>query len=164
MITKHVKDKWLKPAQQKVAEELLLMWGMWEFSGLDSDKRVNMIYRFMKSAEGVETLFQREVCNDEFGTLANELFTVHTKRNPVLRDILIQRYWFGRSVNNIAMYYRNHSDDRKCVRVWNDVVKMKLREFEKIFFDSLQNRLSANKNAKYLKKYQNLLAFCANEV
>ncbi|HDL5730083.1 TPA: hypothetical protein PXE68_001929, partial [Mannheimia haemolytica] len=56
MLPRKIKNKWLEPEKQKWIEELLRLWGAWEFGGLDLESRVNMIYRLMKSAEGVKSL------------------------------------------------------------------------------------------------------------
>lgn len=56
MVPRIIKNKWLEPKKQRWIEELLRLWGAWEFSGLDLESRVNMIYRLMKSAEGKSNL------------------------------------------------------------------------------------------------------------
>ncbi len=102
--------------------------GAWEFGGLDLESRVNMIYRLMKSAEGVKSLSSREVCNDSLGTLINEIFTVVTKRDVMLADILKQKYWFGRSERQIAIYYQLRDSEGRKERRWQEIIQDKCKK------------------------------------
>ncbi|MCL7721917.1 antiterminator Q family protein [Actinobacillus pleuropneumoniae] len=154
MLPRKIKNKWLEPEKQKWVEELLRLWGAWEFGGLDLESRVNMIYRLMKSAEGVRQLASREVCNDELGRLLNEIFTVVTKRDVMLADILKQKYWFGRSERQIAIYYQLRDSEGKKERRWKEIIQEKCKTSEKTIADILESKILSSNSSKNLKKYQ----------
>lgn len=154
MLPRIIKNKWLEPKKQKWIEELLRLWGAWEFSGLDLDTRVNMIYRLMKSVEDVRHLSGREVCNDELGRLLNEIFTVVTKRDVMLSDILKQKYWFGRSERQIAIYYQLRDSEGRKERRWQEIIQEKCKKSEKIIADILESKISSSKHSECLRKYQ----------
>ncbi|AGQ37920.1 TPA: hypothetical protein PWY45_002422 [Mannheimia haemolytica] len=154
MLPRKIKNKWLEPEKQKWIEELLRLWGAWEFGGLDLESRVNMIYRLMKSAEGVKSLSSREVCNDSLGTLINEIFTVVTKRDVMLADILKQKYWFGRSERQIAIYYQLRDSEGRKERRWKEIIQEKCKKAERIIADILESKISSSHSANKLKKYQ----------
>lgn len=154
MLPRKIKNKWLEPKKQEWIEGLLRLWGAWEFSGLDIDSRVNMIYRLMKSVEGVEKLADREVCNDNLGALINEIFTVVTKRNVMLAEILKQKYWFGRSERQIAIYYQLRDSEGRKERRWKEIIQEKCKKSERIIADILESKISSSKCSEYLKKYQ----------
>ena len=157
MIPKHIKDNWLKPAEQKHYEEVFSMYGAWEFSGLDREKRVNMIYKFMRSAEAVNKIEDRLMCDDVLGALLNEIYTVRTKNAKgdtiLMRDFFKQKYWFGRSERQIAMYMQKQDDEEKCLRRWQEVVQQNLREIERYLAEQLEKLIPVHKNANFLKKY-----------
>ncbi|MEG9482778.1 antiterminator Q family protein [Mannheimia sp. HC-2023] len=154
MLPRKIKNKWLEPKKQEWIEELLRLWGAWEFSGLDLESRVNMIYRLMKSAEGEKQLATREACSDELGRLLNEIFTVVTKRDILLQDILKQKYWFGRSERQIAIYYQLRDSVGRKERRWKEIIQEKCKTTEKVIADILEGKISSNKSSIYLKKYQ----------
>lgn len=154
MLPRKIKNKWLEPKKQEWIEELLRLWGAWEFSGLDLESRVNMIYRLMKSAEGEKQLAAREACCDELGRLLNEIFTVVTKRDVMLADILKQKYWFGRSERQIAIYYQLRDSEGRKERRWKEIIQEKCKMTEKIIADILENKILSNNFSKNLKKYQ----------
>lgn len=157
MIPKHIQNTWLPPAKQKHYEEVFKMYGAWEFSGLDRDKRVNMIYKFMRSVEAIDKLGMRPVCNDQLGMLINEILTVRTKHakgdTVLMRDFFKQKYWFGRSERQIAMYMQKCDDEGKCLRRWQEVVQQNLREIERYLAEQLEKLIPVHKNANFLKKY-----------
>ncbi|QLB44398.1 antiterminator Q family protein [Mannheimia pernigra] len=154
MLPRKIKNKWLEPKKQEWIEGLLRLWGAWEFSGLDLDSRINMIYRLMKSVEGVEKLADREVCNDNLGSLINEIFTVVTKRNVMLAEILKQKYWFGRSERQIAIYYQLRDDENRGLRRWQEIIQEQCRAAEKRIADILESKIVSSKCSENLKKYQ----------
>lgn len=154
MLPRKIKNKWLEPKKQEWIEGLLRLWGAWEFSGLDLDSRINMIYRLMKSVEGAEKLATREMCNDKLGGIINEIFTVVTKRNPMLADILKQKYWFSRSERQIAIYYQLRDSEGKKERRWKEIIQEKCKTSEKIIADILESKILSSNSSKNLKKYQ----------
>ncbi|WP_025217147.1 antiterminator Q family protein [Mannheimia varigena] len=154
MLPRKIKNKWLDPKKQIWIEELLRLWGTWEFGGLDLESRANMIYRLMKSAEGVRHLANREACNDELGRLLNEIFTVVTKRDVMLADILKQKYWFGRSERQIAIYYQLRDSEGRKERRWKEIIQEKCKTSEKIIADILESKILSSNLSKNLKKYQ----------
>lgn len=154
MLPRKIKNKWLEPKKQQWIEELLRLWGAWEFGGLDLECRANMIYRLMKSVEGVRQLAGREVCSDELGRLLNEIFTVVTKRDVMLADILKQKYWFGRSERQIAIYYQLRDSEGRKERRWQEIIQEKCKKSEKIIAEILESKISSSKHSECLKKYQ----------
>lgn len=154
MLPRRIKNKWLDPKKQQWIEELLRLWGAWEFSGLDLECRVNMIYRLMKSVEGMDKLGSRETCNDQLGGLINEVFTVVTKRDVMLIDIFKQKYWFGRSERQIAMYYQLRDDERKQLRRWQEIIQEKCKTTEKTMAEIVESKILSSKSESFLKKYQ----------
>lgn len=154
MLPRRIKNKWLDPKKQQWIEELLRLWGAWEFSGLDLECRVNMIYRLMKSVEGMDKLGSRETCNDQLGGLINEVFTVVTKRDVMLVDIFKQKYWFGRSERQIAMYYQLRDGQGRKERRWKEIIQEKCRTTEKTIAEIVESKILSSKPESFLKKYQ----------
>lgn len=157
MIPKHIKDSWLKPAEQKHYEEVFAMYGAWEFSGLDRDKRVNMIYKLMRSVEAVNKVEDRLMCDDVLGALLNEIYTVRTKNAKgdtiLMRDFFKQKYWFGRTERQIAIYMQKRDDEKRCLVRWQEIVRQHLREIERFMARELERIIQNHKNTKVLRKY-----------
>lgn len=103
---------------------------------------------------GVKSLSSREVCNDSLGTLINEIFTVVTKRDVMLADILKQKYWFGRSERQIAIYYQLRDSEGRKERRWKEIIQEKCKKAERIIADILESKISSSHSANKLKKYQ----------
>lgn len=99
-------SKLLEPEKQEWIESHLAKWGAWVFSGLDFDKRMNMIARLMLSADPNRiTVPVREMCNDELGLVMSAVVGYYVK-NPSPNDFkyLEAKYVYGLSVYAIAKY------------------------------------------------------------
>lgn len=147
-------SKLLEPEKQEWIESHLAKWGAWVFSGLDFDKRMNMIARLMLSADPNRiTVPVREMCNDELGLVMSAVVGYYVK-NPSPNDFkyLEAKYVYGLSVYAIAKYMRS-KDSSIGLRAWQKRVAESIRASEWIVAKFLDLALKNHKNAGKLKNF-----------
>ncbi len=160
MILPHEKARWLPPAKQKWIETILMQWGAWEFSGLDNDRQMNILYRLMKRAEAdrfIERAIQREMCCDDVGLLMNGIIQTITKSRKqeaiLLKKYLDSKYVYGLSERKIAIRMAKNDEAKRGVRHWQDLVTRALREAELLIANVFEKSLANHKRANKLQKY-----------
>lgn len=72
----------------------------------------------------------------------------------MLADILKQKYWFGRSERQIAIYYQLRDSEGRKERRWQEIIQEKCKKSEKIIADILESKILSSKSSYYLKKHQ----------
>ncbi|AHG75418.1 putative bacteriophage protein [Mannheimia varigena USDA-ARS-USMARC-1296] len=72
----------------------------------------------------------------------------------MLADILKQKYWFGRSERQIAIYYQLRDSEGRKERRWKEIIQEKCKTSEKIIADILESKILSSNLSKNLKKYQ----------
>ncbi|MDG4948825.1 hypothetical protein NYR72_10010 [Actinobacillus equuli subsp. haemolyticus] len=71
----------------------------------------------------------------------------------MMRDFFKQKYWFGRSERQIAIYMQKRDDEKRCLVCWQEIVRQNLREIERFMARELERIIPSHKNAKALRKY-----------
>ncbi|MEN2925646.1 hypothetical protein FHPHGOJG_02667 [Mannheimia haemolytica] len=79
----------------------------------------------------------------------------------MLADILKQKYWFGRSERQIAIYYQLRDSEGRKERRWQEIIQDKCKKAERIIADILESKISSSNSTDKLKKYQFSLDFSA---
>lgn len=147
-------DKLLEEAKQEWIENLLNLWGAWAFSGLDFDKRMNMLARLMQQADPNRIAVPvREMCDDELGLVISSVVGYCIK-NPCPQDFkyLEAKYVYGLSVYAIAKY--QWEKDKSISRNgWYKRISESIKSSEWIAAKFLDLAIKNHKNIKKLQKF-----------
>lgn len=146
--------KLLEEPKQAWIENHLNQWGAWVFSGLDFEKRMNMIAKLMLSADPDRiTVPTREMCNDDLGLVISSVIGYCIK-NPCPKDFkyLEAKYVYGLSVYAIAKYMWN-KDKSVTLGTWKVRIKNSIRDSEWVTAKFLDLALINHENAAKLKKF-----------
>ena len=147
-------DKLLEEPKQVWIENLLNLWGAWVFSGLDFERRMNMLARLMLQADPSRVSEPvREMCDDELGLVISSVIGYCIK-NPCPQDYkyLEAKYVYGLSVYAIAKYQWN-KDKSISVNAWYKRVTNSIKSSEWIIAKFLDLAIKNHKNAVKLKKF-----------
>lgn len=146
--------KLLEEPKQIWIENLLNLWGAWAFSGLDFEKRMNMIAKLMLQADPSRiSVPEREMCGDELGLVISSVIGYCIKK-PCPQDYkyLEAKYVYGLSVYAIAKYQWN-KDKSISVNAWYKRVTNSIKSSEWIIAKFLDLAIKNHKNAVKLKKF-----------
>ena len=147
-------DKLLEEPKQEWIENLLNLWGAWVFSGLDFERRMNMIAKLMMSADPSRIAIPvREMCDDDLGLVIGSVVGYCIK-NPCPQDYkyLEAKYVYGLSVYAIAKY--QWEKDKSISRNgWYKRISESIKSSEWIAAKFLDLAIKNHKNVKKLQKF-----------
>ncbi|MBF0784461.1 antitermination protein [Muribacter muris] len=148
-------EKLLEKPRKEWIEQHLNRWGAWVFSGLDFEKRMNIIAKLMQEADPNRiSVPSRPICEDEIGLVISSVVGYCIK-NPSLEayQYLEAKYVFGLSNYAIAKYQWHKDKQSKSLRTWQRKVSESLTASEWIVAKFLDLAIKNHKNADKLKKY-----------
>ncbi|MGX2956412.1 antiterminator Q family protein [Ursidibacter arcticus] len=147
-------DKLLEETKQEWIQSHLEHWGAWVFSGLDFESRMNMIAKWMMSADPSRIAVPvREMCDDELGLVISSVIGYCIK-NPCPQDYkyLEAKYVYGLSVYAIAKY--QWEKDKSISRNgWYKRISESIHSSEWVIAKFFDLAIKNHKNADKLQKF-----------
>ncbi|MEG0278041.1 MAG: antiterminator Q family protein [Morganella sp. (in: enterobacteria)] len=163
----YIGEKELTKDQLDWLNQWLELWGAWVHSGRIDIRKINMIYKFMQTAEPDKNP-TRPMCNDDDGMLISQVVDSVIATDAQAYAILLSYYASGSSKLAIASYYHGVAKPRKMqTRGGNKIrrpslgtcrneVNDKLKAAQWVLYEPLRTAMNSRKRVGKIRKITEL--------
>ncbi|HCT5877713.1 TPA: DUF1133 family protein [Morganella morganii] len=163
----YIGEKELTKEQHDWLNQWLELWGAWVYSGRIDIRMINMIYKFMQTAEPDKNP-TRPMCNDDDGMLISQVVDSVIATDTQAYGILLSYYAHGSSKLSIASYYHGVAKPRKMntrsggkikvpsMRTCRREVDEKLKAAQWLLYEPLRNAMNSRKRVGKVRKITEL--------
>ncbi|ATF52928.1 antiterminator Q family protein [Morganella morganii] len=163
----YIGEKELTKEQHDWLNQWLELWGAWVYSGRIDIRMINMIYKFMQTAEPSKNP-SRPMCNDDEGMLISQVVDSVIATDTQAYGILLSYYAHGSSKLSIASYYHRVAKPRKMqtkggnrfkkpsLGTCRNDVDAKLKAAQWLLYEPLRNAMNNRKHVAKVKKITEL--------